>query len=79
MFRPTATRLAARVADVIDEMLVGDFDFVEDESGVYADVDYDRKYPCRIELRTVIVRRPCNAPAPSALTPAASARRGSAT
>jgi hypothetical protein len=75
MFRPTATRLAARVADVIDEMLVGDFDFVEDESGIYADVDYDRKHPCRIELRTAIVRRQCNAPAPAALTPAACARR----
>jgi hypothetical protein len=69
-------RFAARVADVIDEMLVGDFDFIEDESGLYADVDYDRIHPCRLELRTPIVRRQCNAvPAPTALTPAASARR----
>jgi hypothetical protein len=76
MFRPTAAiRLAARVADVIDEMLVGDFDFVEDESGLYADVDYDRNHPCVIELRTPIVRRQCNAPAPTALTAAAHARR----
>ena len=76
MFRPTAIRLAARVADVIDEMLVGDFDFIEDESGIYADVDYDRIHPRRLEIRTPIVRRPCNAaPAPAALTPAACARR----
>jgi hypothetical protein len=75
MFRPTAIRLAARVADVIDEMLVGDFDFIEDESGVYADVDYDRRHPCQVELRTPIVRRQCNAPSPAALTSAALHRR----
>ena len=75
MFRPTAIRLAARVADAIDEMLVGDFDFIEDETGLYADVDYDRTHPCRLELRAPIARRQCNAPAPAALTPAGSARR----
>jgi len=75
MFRPKAIRLAARVADVIDEMLVGDFDFIEDESGLYADVDYDRNHPCRPELRFPIVRRQCNIAAqPSALTPAACSR-----
>jgi hypothetical protein len=77
MFSTTAIRLAARVADVIDEMLVGDFDYVEDESGLYADVDYDRTQPRpgRVELRSPRVRRQCNAPAPSALTAAAYARR----
>jgi hypothetical protein len=75
MFRPTAIRLAARVADAIDEMLIGDFDFVEDESGVYADVDYDRTHACRPDLRPPLVRRQCNAAAPTALTSAASARR----
>jgi hypothetical protein len=75
MFRPKAIRLAARVADVIDEMLVGDFDFIEDESGLYADVDYERLHPRQLELRAPIVRRPCNIPAPAALTSAACARR----
>ena len=75
MFRLTATRLAARAADVIDEMLIGDFDFVEDESGLYADVDYDRIHPRRLELRAPIPRRPCNAPAPAALTAAACRER----
>jgi hypothetical protein len=75
MFRPTAIRLAARVADAIDEMLIGDFDFIEDESGLYADVDYGRTDHCRLVLRTPIARRQCDAPAPTALTPAACARR----
>jgi hypothetical protein len=75
MFRPTATRLAARVANAIDEMLVGDFAFIEDESGLYADVDYDHRPPCQLEPRMPVVRRYCNAPAPAALTPAACARR----
>jgi hypothetical protein len=74
MFRQRATRLAARLADAIDEMLVGDFDFIEDESGLYADVDYDRIHPCRLELNIPIVRRRCNIAAPSALTPAACSR-----
>jgi hypothetical protein len=68
-------RLAARVADAIDEMLIGDFDFIEDESGLYADVDYDRTHACHLELRAPVARRPCNAPTPAALTPAAGARR----
>lgn len=75
MFRPLTTRLATRVADVIDEMLIGDFDFIEDESGLYADVDYDRKDSCQIELRTPLVRRQCNATAPKALTAAAACAR----
>jgi hypothetical protein len=75
MFRPTAIRLAARLAEAVDQLLIGDFDFIQDESGIYADVDYDRIHPCRLELRAPIVRRQCSAAAPTPLTSAAAARR----
>jgi|SRR5579863_1236971 len=45
MFRSTTTRLAQRVSDLIDDMLVGDFDYILDGEDLYADVDYFRKHP----------------------------------
>lgn len=45
MFRSTTTRLAQRVSDLIDDMLVGDFDYISDGDKLYADVDYYRKHP----------------------------------
>jgi hypothetical protein len=70
MFRPAITQLTERVADLLDDMLVGDFEYIQDECGLYADVDYHRKHPHRVELRVPVTRRACNAPAPRALTPA---------
>jgi hypothetical protein len=45
MFRSATSRLAARVTDLIDDMLVGDFDFIVDGDEIYADVDYFRTHP----------------------------------
>ncbi len=45
MFRLTTTRLAHRVTDLIDDMLVGDFDYIMDGEHLYADVDYYREHP----------------------------------
>ncbi len=45
MFRSTTTRWAQRVSDLIDDMLVGDFDYILDGEDLYADVDYYRKHP----------------------------------
>jgi hypothetical protein len=45
MFRSTTNRLARRVSDLIDDMLVGDFDYILDGEDLYADVDYYRKHP----------------------------------
>jgi hypothetical protein len=42
MFRATTLRLANRMSDLIDDMLVGDFDYIADGDEVYADVDYYR-------------------------------------
>jgi hypothetical protein len=44
MFRSNAIRIAQRISDVLDDMLVGDFDCVEHGSRIYADIDYDRTY-----------------------------------
>jgi len=63
MFRPFITQLAERAADVIDDMLVGDFEYVEDHTGLYADIDYYREHPHRVELRPAIARRPACRPA----------------
>jgi hypothetical protein len=45
MFRSATTRLAIRVSDAIDDMLVGDFDYILDGERLYADVDYYREHP----------------------------------
>ncbi len=45
MFRSTTARLAHRVSDLIDDMLVGDFDYILDGDDLYADVDYHREHP----------------------------------
>jgi hypothetical protein len=45
MFRSTTTRLAQRFSDLIDDMLVGDFDYILDGEDLYADVDYYREHP----------------------------------
>lgn len=45
MFRSTTTRIAHRLSDLIDDMLVGDFDYILDGEELFADVDYFRKHP----------------------------------
>jgi hypothetical protein len=45
MFRSATIRLAARISDLIDDMLLGDFDYILDGDAVYADVDYFRRHP----------------------------------
>jgi hypothetical protein len=41
MFRSITARFADRMSDLVDEMLVGDFDYVIDGDEVYADIDYE--------------------------------------
>lgn len=62
MFYSIARDVGNRLADIIDDMLLGDFELVHDESVVYADVDYERLGRERPILRISIDRRPCNAP-----------------
>ena len=45
MFRSISHSLAQRISDLIDDMLVGDFDYVLDGDELYADVDYFRRHP----------------------------------
>ena len=45
MFRSATNNFALRISDMIDDMLVGDFDYVRDGDELYADVDYYRKHP----------------------------------
>jgi hypothetical protein len=45
MFRSATNNFAHRISDLIDDMLVGDFDYILDGDELYADVDYYRKHP----------------------------------
>jgi hypothetical protein len=45
MFRSVTNHLAQRISDLVDDMLVGDFNYVLDGDQLYADVDYFRKHP----------------------------------
>lgn len=45
MFRSATNNLALRISELIDDMLVGDFDYVLDGDELYADVDYYRRHP----------------------------------
>ena len=45
MFRSVTNILALRLTELIDDMLVGDFDYILDGDELYADVDYFRKHP----------------------------------
>jgi hypothetical protein len=45
MFRSATNNFAHRISDMIDDMLVGDFDYILDGEELYADVDYFRKHP----------------------------------
>lgn len=45
MFHSATNNLAHRISDLIDDMLVGDFDYILDGDELYADVDYYRKHP----------------------------------
>lgn len=45
MFRSATNYLANRISDLVDDMLVGDFDYILDGDELYADVDYFRKHP----------------------------------
>jgi hypothetical protein len=78
MFSPSFIRLKERIVDTIDEILVGDFDYCADDTGLYADVDFREHHPHRLEPLAAVERRPCNAPAPSPLTCAAQVNRRSA-
>jgi len=42
MFRSVTSRLAAHMSELIDDMLVGDFEYIVDSDDVYADIDYFR-------------------------------------
>lgn len=44
MFRSATNNFALRISDMIDDMLVGDFDYILDGDELYADVDYYRKH-----------------------------------
>ena len=44
MFRSATNNFAHRISDLIDDMLVGDFDYILDGEDLYADVDYYRKH-----------------------------------
>jgi len=69
MFRNAVIQLRERLADAIDEMLVGDFDYSEDPTGLYGGLDYHRDHPHRLQLSVPVIRRAqCNAPALDALT-----------
>jgi hypothetical protein len=55
MFRSATARVAARMSDLIDDMLVGDFDYIVDGEDVYADIDYDRlSRECGARVRPAI-------------------------
>ncbi len=45
MFRSVTKNLVLRISELIDDMLVGDFDYILDGDELYADVDYFRKHP----------------------------------
>lgn len=45
MFRSATIRLATRISDLLDDMLVGDFEYVVHAAKLYADVDYFREHP----------------------------------
>ena len=45
MFRSATNNFTLRISDLIDDMLVGDFDYILDGDELYADVDYYRKHP----------------------------------
>ena len=42
MFRSITSRFADRVSDLVDEMLIGDFDYIVEGDELYADIDYER-------------------------------------
>jgi hypothetical protein len=44
MFRSATNNFAQRISDLIDDMLVGDFDYILDGDQLYADVDYYRTH-----------------------------------
>lgn len=45
MFRSVTNNFARRISDLVDDMLVGDFDYILDGEDLYADVDYYRTHP----------------------------------
>lgn len=45
MFRSATNNFALRISDLIDDMLLGDFDYILDGDELYADVDYYRTHP----------------------------------
>jgi hypothetical protein len=45
MFRSATNNFAHRISELIDDMLVGDFDYILVGDELYADVDYYRKHP----------------------------------
>jgi hypothetical protein len=45
MFRSATKNFTHRISELIDDMLVGDFDYILDGDELYSDVDYYRKHP----------------------------------
>ncbi len=45
MFYSKAHRIAQHLADLIDDMLLGDYHYIFDGDRLYADVDYYREHP----------------------------------
>jgi hypothetical protein len=45
MFRSVTNNFARRISDLVDDMLVGDFEYILDGEDLYADVDYYRTHP----------------------------------
>jgi hypothetical protein len=52
MFRSATKNLAARLGELLDDMLVGDFNYVVDGLDVLADVDYHRRHPHHVTALT---------------------------
>jgi len=69
MFRRSATRVVEHLSDAIDDMLIGDFDYVVDGERLFADIDYERRRLERAAPQAAVARRrpACDGPSRSAL------------
>jgi hypothetical protein len=61
MFSSGIGALLAKLSDVIDDMLLGDYDYVVSDGKLYADVDYQRKRQAATLAPTIARRGPCAA------------------
>lgn len=58
MFRSVTSKFAGRVSDLIDDMLIGDYDYVVVGEHTYADVDFERRCASDGLVASVPQRRP---------------------